>query len=176
MYPCNTYVMPTVFILLVQINGLMHAYEDCLYLTIERKRSLSSTTTTTTTTTTTNKTTGSRTPKPIPLPRKNRPVQQTTTSSSTGGGGGGGGGGGRNQPLPPICPPRPPPVTPRRGVTSPNRPTHSLSSQCSSDNPALLVSSHYNSTMTNEYSSTHLCMHQSTHSPLCTHCSMISPL
>jgi LIM domain kinase 1 len=104
-----------------EINGLMHAYEDCLYLTIERKTPLS------TSTATTNRSGG---PKPIPLPRKNRPVQPTTP-------GGGGGVRSVNQSLPPTIPPRPS-VTPRRGVTSPNRTTHSLSTQCSGDmvNPA----------------------------------------
>lgn len=91
-----------------EINGLMHAYEDCVYLTIERKRPMLSP----------GRRLGGRNAlKPVPLPRKNRsPV----------------GSGGKKKefrPPPPVHPLKPA-VVPRRGLTSPNRPTQSLSTHC----------------------------------------------
>lgn len=94
-----------------EINGLMHAYEDCLYLTIERKRPLSATTSR-------RISGGGNSPaKPVPLPRKNIPSPIIT--------------GDHKKETPPVRPK--PTITPRRGVTSPNRPTQSLNTYFVSD-------------------------------------------
>lgn len=96
---------------IIQINGLMHAYEDCLYLTIERKRPLSATTSR-------RISGGGNSPaKPVPLPRKNIPSPIIT--------------GDHKKETPPVRPK--PTITPRRGVTSPNRPTQSLNTYFVSD-------------------------------------------
>jgi serine/threonine protein kinase len=88
-----------------EINGLMHAYEECLYLTIERRKPL---------TTTGRRTSGGNSPKPVPLPRKNRPPVGT-------------GGLQKEFYAPPPIGVQKPVVVPRRSVTSPNRATHCIS-------------------------------------------------
>ena len=107
--PCLTmctHVHVRMYLLLhTQINGLMHAYEECLFLTIERRKPLP---------TTGKRISGGNTCKPVPLPRKNLPPV--------------GSGGPQKEIFPtPHIGLQKPTVVPRRSVTSPNRTTHCIS-------------------------------------------------
>ena len=69
---------------------------------------------------------GGNSTKPVPLPRKNRPPEGSEGKREF-------------HPPPPLVHTSKPAVVPRRGVTSPNRPTQSLSTHLISNHqtPAL---------------------------------------